>query len=275
MANLMEAALDWKLAEDPHFLDRLGFEDRQDLIWQVVLQFAPDTLMPALEVGVNYDTFRDRSIVSPYDLGIDPALQYNRWTSETAKWLGGLLQQSPAKIDPLVYGYASGIGKMVTRQSDEGLAALGVVPSRPSAGPYDWPAISALYTGASLGSSTASVNQFYRELERLEGAAGSVRRYWQAGQSDKAYATADAEGLTVTVEKGRVVVGGARLKALRAARTDLTDLRGDLTRIYQDWDLTPQAKRTQLDQVTELMVNRVRAALGRAPLTRTTRREPK
>jgi len=70
------------------------------------------------ELIANYDTFRDRNIVSPYQDSLPPELQFNNKTSESAKFLGKLLNTSPAKVEHAITGFTAGVGKQALQASD-------------------------------------------------------------------------------------------------------------------------------------------------------------
>lgn len=263
IGNWIEAALDWKATNDPTVRERIPFTSDKELAWNVVLLLTPNLLLPALEVGANYSTFRDRPIVSPYDLGLDSSLQHNRWTSEVAKQLGALMDEAPAKIDHLIYGYTSGIGRMATQAVDDIIGR-----QRPAGGPRDILGLNALYTGRSFGMSTASINQFYLELEQLQGAADTVRRHLQAGDTERAQQVASEHQLRVEAAGSQIRVLSPRLTALRKRQEALKDLRGEIDRIYRDGRMTPVEKRHALDRLTERMVNLARGGIGRAELQR-------
>jgi hypothetical protein len=91
--------------------------------------------MPAVEVATNYDTFRDRAIVNPADTNLDTALQYNRWTSDLAKYVGPKIGIAPAKLDHLIYGYGAGLAAGAVQAVDKvaGARAWSRSRSRPAA----------------------------------------------------------------------------------------------------------------------------------------------
>jgi len=87
----------------------------------------PQAVKPPLEVLANYDIFRGRNIISPYKKDLPPELQYDDRTSETAKWLGGKLKTSPAKLEHLIKGYGAGVGQQALQVTD---LAFGKKPER-------------------------------------------------------------------------------------------------------------------------------------------------
>ena len=72
--------------------------------------------MPIVELQANYDTFRKRHIVSPWDEHLDPALQANKWTSELARTVGPRIGMAPAKFDHLVNSYGASLGRGVVHR---------------------------------------------------------------------------------------------------------------------------------------------------------------
>lgn len=78
----------------------------------------PTAAKVPLELIANYDTFRKQNIVSPYQKDLPPELQFNNKTSETAKFIGGKVGQSPAKLEHGLLGLTSGIGKQALQLSD-------------------------------------------------------------------------------------------------------------------------------------------------------------
>lgn len=70
----------------------------------------PSALKPVAEAMANYDSFRDRYIVSPFqEQSKLPADQYRKYTTETAKVLGAWLNVSPQKIEHVMSGYTGGL----------------------------------------------------------------------------------------------------------------------------------------------------------------------
>jgi hypothetical protein len=104
-----EAALEYLAKKPTRGADAhpAGQADRVGTLIALVL---PTALMPAVEVGDQLRHVprpRDRE---PDDVNLDTALQYNRWTSELAKFVGPKIGIAPAKLDHLIYGYGAGLG---------------------------------------------------------------------------------------------------------------------------------------------------------------------
>lgn len=78
----------------------------------------PTAFSIPLQVATNYDTFRKRNIVSPYQKDLPPEAQFDKTTSETSKWIGQKLGLSPAKIDFVLKGYGAGVAKQGLQFTD-------------------------------------------------------------------------------------------------------------------------------------------------------------
>lgn len=264
--TFFEKALDHITGEDPHAFKRLFADDPNVDVSKLPLQtvknaaagvlsaVTPTAVLPWLEVQANYSTFRGRSIVSPFDTDLDPALQFNRWTSETAKAIGKALDYSPAKIDHLVYGYGAGLARGVVGGVEGAAKRVFSDNAAPASGASKLPGVGAFVRDVA-GSDAESLAEFYRRRDALEGAAGSAKRYKVQGAVDEQqriklkFPTLDADR-----------------KKFRRVAEDLKDLRDQVDAVFKDSKLDADAKRDQLDRIYERMVNTAREALGKKPL---------
>jgi N12 class adenine-specific DNA methylase/GH24 family phage-related lysozyme (muramidase)/2'-5' RNA ligase len=278
IANAIEAYLDWQVDRDPQFKDRLP-KFNLDGLMEFVLSVMPDMAVAPAEILANYDTFRLRNIFNPYDTDLDPQLQYNRWTSETAKGLGRITGWEPWKWDHLLASYGTGVYRMMAGALDRTMSEVGLIPDAPervSGVPSSVEGAvvelrRAFYAGEAVG--TADIDQFYTELERLEGAVGSIHVYLKGGQIEQANQRAGEEGLTVTRRpNGEDIVNSPRLRALRQGRDQMRDIRGPFDEIHRSTVMTPAEKRAALNELGERVVNLARFHLGKGELTRTTTR---
>lgn len=72
----------------------------------------PQAVKPAIETIANYEFFRNREIVPKY-LQNEPAYkQFTKYTPETYKYIGNLLNVSPLKVEALLEGYLAGYIKV-------------------------------------------------------------------------------------------------------------------------------------------------------------------
>jgi predicted component of type VI protein secretion system len=78
----------------------------------------PQFIRPSLEVMMNYNLFQDREIVNATMRKFEPSEQYTNGTTETAKFLGNLINTSPLQIDHLVRGYTGSAGSLMLMFTD-------------------------------------------------------------------------------------------------------------------------------------------------------------
>lgn len=255
--NSTEAALSYIAKKDPAALDRIlpdkGTASRQ------FISTLPTAIMPAIENYVNYDTFRDRAIVNPTDLGLDTALQYNRWTSELAKYVGPKVGLAPAKLDHLIYGYGAGLASGAVQGVDSIAAKLGLVPKKPAGGPGQLPLVGTFYRDT-VGADANSLEEFYRLRDRLAGAKGSITRYEKSGQTEQAAARQQ------TALKDFGPNAAAIDQRVRAADQLLKEAREAVNQVFAQPALDPDEKKELLDRLYEQMIDHARAGLGKPPL---------
>ena len=118
-ANPMENLLDFAYNKDRKSFVALAGQLLGTLSpVQNVGDIIPTAAKVPLESIANYDTFRQRNIVSPYKKDLPPELQFDNKTSETAKYIGGILKKSPAKIEHIIRGLTAGLGGQALLASD-------------------------------------------------------------------------------------------------------------------------------------------------------------
>jgi N12 class adenine-specific DNA methylase/TPR repeat protein len=275
---VLEAFLNWKVKDDPNWKATLPFGETGgpfDAATEMVLSLSPDFFVPVWEVGSNYDYFRDRPIVSPTML-VGPneqRLLYNRWTSETSKWIGSKINYSPAKLDHYIYGYFTGVGRMAVKQLDrlQALAKKDGTASLRTAGdiPFGELGVRAMYGGYAPGRS--NLDEFYRAYESLNGTAGSVRSLYRSGETDEAFALAREYGLRISRSKsGRISVTSPDLRRLNTGVSALRRTRSRLLEIDRMQNASPIALKAMRDDIVLQQVNIARRALGLDPLSRPT-----
>ncbi len=242
-----EVALDFLYQTDPSILQRLpDITSAKQLLGMIV----PTAVLPLVEVTANYDVFRDRAIVNPWDTDLEPELQYNRWTSETAKDLGRWLHLSPAKIEVLIYGYTAGVGRGIL-QGIDALTTEG--QKKPASGWSQWPGIGAFYR-AQATSDAQSLTDFYDARDRLAGVKASIKRL---------QAAKDVAGARALMEAHRELL--RRQGAINATDRQLTAQRKTITAIFESPTMTPAEKRVRLDAAYLAARRAARRALGQGP----------
>lgn len=251
--NAAEAALDFIKKEDPRAAERI-FPDK-DTAWKQLANLAFTAMMPALEVATNYDTFRDRAIVSPYDLNLDTELQYNRWTSEVAKTVGPKIGLAPAKLDHLIYGYGAGLAK----DAVTGIDAILGSKAKPDRGAAGLPGVSAFYRETPRNEAE-SLQRFYELRDKIAGAEGSVKRYTAAGD------TVRAEDRRAQARKDFGANVDAVVERVKEADRQLKELRDGVNAVFASSAFTPADKRQRLNRLYTQMLDVARQGLGKQPL---------
>ena len=147
----------------------------------LAFNLSPPTTPPAIgtmvELAANYDFFSEREIVPDYMRALEPELQYNNYTTELAKWLGGTLGWSPMKIDH----FLSSIGASAYR--DISTMVNQTNPNRPSLDSTDMPILRRFVRDARRGS--VSGKDFWKQASTqtgtLRGAEVSYKTMLEGG----------------------------------------------------------------------------------------------
>ena len=123
----------------------------------------PTAVKVPLEVSANYDTFRDRNIVSPFKKDLPPELQTSTKNTETAKWLGEKFGVSPAKLEHVIRGLGAGVAGQALQASD--YLAFGKTPEK-----QDLPVLDR-FMGESNDLSNSATAIYKKEEERKRNVA--------------------------------------------------------------------------------------------------------
>jgi len=223
---------------------------------QMVAYLIPSAIQPMVEVMANYDFYRRRPIVTPDLKDLEPELQYNRYTSETAKAIGHALGVSPVKVDHLVYGYFGTLGRDATTDVIDPLVNLlkgRKAPAVPDRGGVEQriPGLRLFFSKDLTPGAADSVNDFYQLADRLRTVKRSMKSY--TGETLARYAKENRDVL-------------ARELDIETAEDGMKLLRDQVQKVYVDPDLTAAEKRRRLQLLGDRMVNVARGALGRPPL---------
>lgn len=271
IGNWLETYLDWAVQDDPDAIARLPWQSKKEA-WEILLTLLPHAALPPTEILANYDFFRNRNIVSPYDTGLPLEQQYSRWTSEVGKFVGPKIGLAPAHFDHLVYGFTGGYGRGVVDLADAAIdTASGSAIVRPSRTWSAVPGVGTFYRGDVLSSGAQSFDTLYRRLEELDALNRGLRRYVRERRVDDARRVLDTYEPLIfdarPVKAPKSLQFQAERQRLRRAATVLSELRRDVVQpIFNNMTITPDQKRRQLDRAQQRMVAVARAALRRRPL---------
>lgn len=254
--DLVEATLSYLHETDPDSLKTIIPQGQA--MGQIAVALAPTVIAPLLEAGMNYDAFRDTKIVRPWDLNLDPELQYNQWSSETAKKLGKVMGIAPLKIDHIIYGYTAGSGRSVVSAVDDQLRRVGLAP--PDAAPANHlaqkPVIGTFLDDGAKGFSSQHIQDLYDAAEEIERLEGSVKQYVKKGDRARAIER---------VQDDRDQPWFDRRSQVKAAAAAFRELAPAIKAIYAlpPDKMSPEEKRRRLDAIADRMDAIALQALGK------------
>jgi hypothetical protein len=251
--TLPEMALESMYEQDPEAL----VDALKQLGKSLEMVPLPTGLIPLGEWWANESWFFDRPIVGRSKEGLDPYLQFGRWTSETVKLVAEMMDKvpglrkvaSPQKIENLIHGYTAAAGRLALESSDQMLDWLGVTdaPPDPSMTLADIPGIRAL--AARFPSANAnSIEKFYKMYE-------SEMQAWESTKQ-----RAGVRGYGLEVDRP------ARLQTLSTAASALSTLRKMVDLTHKNKSMEAEEKREALDSLYFAMINIARAQLQKKPL---------
>lgn len=234
-----EHILSWIDKDDPEALTSAA----KTLMEASAPGYIPTGLQPIIENVANYSFFRQRPIVSEGQQALPKEMQAGRYTSETAKELGKLIKQSPAKIENLFVGYTAGLGQYALDASDKLLKTLGVVspPSAPAKTLSDYPFIRAFVAREPIGSGSASVDKFYKIYDEANATKAAVKGLAEEGK--------DQDAVTYL----RSHPAGFYTKGLNKVARTFSDLRKKRDAVLDSRDLNPEQKKRAVDALDKIM----------------------
>ncbi len=118
-----------------------------------------------------------------------PKEQYGRYTSETAKYIGNILNYSPSKIENLVQGWFGGTGRYALEVGDIGIKGIkkftgqSVKQERPIE-LADIPLIKGFVTRPAL-SQSESINQFYKNRDKIAQSYSTIKKYIEEDKKEE------------------------------------------------------------------------------------------
>lgn len=210
--------------------------------------FAPDVFptifkLP-LELQANYSSFYDSPIVPESKQELEPAEQYGARTSESAKFLGRIFNQSPYKIDYAIRGLTGGTGPMAIGAAETGLSKLGVldVPEKPAVSlPGKLPILRGLTV--SEYAQPKQIEDFYERFNEL------------TTQYNTARAKNRLEEMPVQdIQQYRIM---SRISSRMSA------LNKEKTRIYQDMQMSGEQKRQALHDIEKQQLELISMTEGK------------
>jgi hypothetical protein len=241
-ANPVEQIMDYIKGNDPDTWDE--FLKRQALEISKIPHMLTG-IAPVIENVTNYSFFTGGPIVPRRDQDLLPEDQYGVTTSLTARTIGKLTGTSPYKTDNLIRGYGAGLGKYATSGVDNLLEALkvGKLPPQEQKKWSELPVVNAFTVDSTGGGQI--MTDFYDTIDKLTKERNSAKRN-QSGYK---------EGDEVRYERVN------DYKHLTKVSREISDLRNEYREIQNDYDMSPQSKRSELDELDREMNRLAREAL--------------
>ncbi|MBO0959570.1 hypothetical protein J1P26_07460 [Neobacillus sp. MM2021_6] len=251
-ANPVEQVMDYIKQNDPDSWSK--FIQRQ-AVEILKIPHMLTGLTPIIENMTNHSFFTGGPVVPRRDQDLLPQDQYGPSTSLVARTVGNLTGEggalsllpdiSPYKTDNLIRGYGAGLGKYATAGADNLLEALkvGKTPPQEAKKWSELPVMNAFTVDSTGGGQI--MTDFYDTIDKLTKERNSAKRNQEGYEEgdDVNYARVDD------------------YKYLTKVSRDISDLRNQYRAIQSSYDLTPQEKRYQLDELDRQMNSLAREAL--------------
>lgn len=270
ISNILERGYEGLILKDPTAGERF-LSDVKNTI-------APPYELPAVNVPLQIAGNRDglgRPIIPDHLRGtVDPAQQFNAYTSQLGRLIGRTLNVSPAVVDHIITGFGGTLGRYALQGTNAAYeSATGA--ARTAAGPEDMFLARRFVRDINRGST--SQKEFWDQVSQSDGdltqALGTFRQF--ANEANDAGALGYLNRMD-PAERGYVKAsfftqdGSAKLHPLVRARESLGVL-GDMRRVVRDGSLmdntgaviplTPDQRRRVDDAISEMGNIEMRNAL--------------
>jgi hypothetical protein len=255
-----ERILEYMETKNPKLMKQLAL----DMLGAGTPGYLPTGLEPVIENLTNYSFFTATPIVPSSKESMPPALQYTGSTSETAKKLGELANYPPAKIDNIIQGWTGGLGRYATSILDGILKGTGISPRTidPTPQMADIPVLKAFSVRNPYGSSGQTVEDFYNTLAQYTEGEKYLKEMLKTGNVEKyeSYKLAHPE-LLFFYDWNIDDSYSASARYLRTVSSTLSDLTKQQNDVYASKTMTPEEKRTKIDEIDKLKTDVARKGL--------------
>lgn len=183
-----------------------------------------------LEVMTNYSFFNEREIIPKSQLGLEPFLRYNAYTSEFAKGLAKSIKDtgleiSPGVIDHVITGWGASWGRHLLKVTDKMMSE-----EKRSEEIYDYPIIQRFVKNLDRGNDAS--NMFWDEVNATSGRLVSKwRSYKNLVETGREMDALDFKGRMLDDEKAWVQL---QTEKVRYKRLHPMRRAADLMRIYSN-----------------------------------------
>ncbi|MEA3477014.1 MAG: LPD38 domain-containing protein, partial [Bacteroidota bacterium] len=253
--SIPERFMEYFDSKDPEAFEGLGesvMESLSPVGTDIASAIIPTGLQPLIENATNWNFFLKRNIVPPYQARLLPAEQYKKYTSETAKGIGRVLNTSPAKIENITRGWFGGTGGYALEAGDVFLNAIKKLkgeelePERPPE-PADYPLIRGFTARPAYSGTSQSVQDFYNKTRKINQEYNTYVKLLKEGKK------AEAEKLKEKYPEWRYA------KVLNRYSDAMSRVSQQIDKIIQS-DYTVEQKRELINKYEKLRVGMAQAA---------------
>lgn len=200
IASGTERVLDAYYKKNPNAIEGFG----KSLFDSVVPNLTPSMLSPVMDQLADKNLFSGRQLVNDQQKKMLPEMQYQPYTSETAKQLGRAIGYvpyvkdlgpsedplaSPEVVENYVKGWGGRLGSWALQASDAALRATGVTPKNtgPSSVAWtaaDYPILNEFMTRFP-SMKTQPVENFYKNLDEVTKVQNSINQAYRKNNPDQ------------------------------------------------------------------------------------------
>jgi hypothetical protein len=200
--------------------------------------FLPQAAKPPVEMVTGVDLFTGAEIETPAMQKLDPAERYKDDTTELAKMLGAFGNVSPVKIDQFIKGVGSQTALSLVSLANPLLK--GDNPTSASMKTSKYPLIGGAFQATDAG---GIINRVYEQMEEAVQAKNTYEKLLLEGREEKAEAYLNENINRITMADSAA-----------SFRTEMKKLTDYEKAIRADQNMSPQEKRTELDDIRRLKI---------------------
>lgn len=253
-----------RIAEYAYKKDKSSLEQIPKSLWDTFTpSFTPAVAEPILEYQANKSLFTGAPIIPQRLEKMTPADQIGPYTSETAKKLGKILSNvpyigdtkvaSPIMIDHWLNSMTGGAGSTFVALTEKMLRNTGITPERidPEKELADLPVLKSFFGKEGYTAQSKSIQQFYDEVEKMEGKSKALRLAKQE------HRLKDAERLMKEVNPVKLKYAQKIKKAFSKSFSAIRNIQID------EEHYNSAEKKILIDQLIRDMVGTARSYLGK------------
>lgn len=199
----------------------------------------PTLLNPWIEAYANKDMFSKAPIVPKREENLLPKDQFGPYTSTIARNIGDKASVSPRILENYITGYTGTLGKYGLQAADNAynMSTGNKNPAKPDQGLAGIPVLRS-FVSRGLEGSSQSVDDFYKEKERLTRERASAKKNGNSFQEEEKY------------------------DRYNKISEQISNLQGQIRSIQSDMNMNSKEKRNNLERINLEIINLARQAKG-------------